>query len=123
MKVIDIDRSEHGPQRRKDARGRHLHSCCVCGHLSHWTESWSWYGSFKDLVDSEALAKFCSPSCADTAGADCDLITNEMRERARNAEWREPKLAYREATDREKYRNAKADQKRRALRAEKAPQG
>lgn len=39
-------------------------------------------------------------------------VTEEMRENARSAEWREAAIAYREATEREKFRHALDLQKR-----------
>lgn len=104
--VVDYKNSEVGEQRRRDRHGRLLHSCCICGKLDRWGKSWSFYGSLKDEDDCVALPKFCSKACQSKGGARAELVTDDMKKRARDAEWRGPKLAYREATQAERYRMA-----------------
>ena len=48
------------------ASGRE-HVCSVCGFSGPWTESWCWYGSWKDLEDNKPIEKFCSDSCRDAS--------------------------------------------------------
>lgn len=103
MKIADSERSERGQQRRKDAGGRLLHCCCICGRLAAWGDGWSCYCSERDLDDEVAIPKFCSEACRQRGGTDAALVTEEMKRAAKAAEWREPKLAYREATAAEKY--------------------
>lgn len=117
MLVIDHERSEHGPQRRKSGNGRLLHCCCVCGRLDTWGDSWSSSYSYKDLEDSIPIPKFCSATCRDKGGADAQDITDEMKKIAKDAEWREPETAYREATSIEKYRDAAHHQKKKRERS------
>jgi len=112
MLVPDRKNSEVGRQRRKTASGRLLHCCCICGTLDTWKSTWEYYGSYKDEEDGVALPKFCSKACRNTGGPDASLVTTEMKETARNAEWREPDTTYREATDKEKFRFAVDKQKR-----------
>jgi hypothetical protein len=113
MLVIDSERSEYGPQRRKDASGRRLHCCCICGRLDRWGDGWSCYCSIKDLEDGVPIPKFCSLKCRNRGGPDAANVTEEMKRVAKAAEWREPKIAYREASDIQKYTAAAAEQQRR----------
>lgn len=113
MQVVDWEKSEHGPQRRKTASGRLLHCCCICGKLDVWGGGWSSYYSERDIDDEIAIPKFCSPSCRDKGGPWARNVTQAMKEAAKNSEWRKPELAYREATSREKYQHAVDQQKRR----------
>lgn len=106
MQVVDVEKSEHGPQRRKSNGGRLLHCCCICGALEEWGDSWSYYGSLQELDNAEPVAKFCSPLCKETGGIKCSLVTEEMKATAKASEWRDPTIAYRPATEQEKYRAA-----------------
>ena len=112
MLVVDEKASEHARQRRRANDGRLLHCCCVCGALAKWEETWSTYCSMKELDDNAAIPKFCSEKCREVGGARAVNITVEMKQRAWDAEWREPEIKYRSATDREKYRAAIQSQKR-----------
>lgn len=58
----------------------------------------------------DPIAKFCNDLCVRQAGPECVNVTMEMRESARSKEMREPKLVWREATDREKYEYAMSKQ-------------
>jgi hypothetical protein len=111
MKVVDYDKSERGRQRRKADDGRLLHCCCICLKVAVWGPFWSWYGSIKEAEDGITTAKFCSAECAAKAGPRSCNVTAEMKRAARDAEWRPPTVVWREATDREKYREAMARQR------------
>jgi hypothetical protein len=50
--------------------------------------------------------------CRTKGGEGASNVTEEMKRAAENAEWREPKVVYREATDIEKYRDSAARQRR-----------
>lgn len=104
--VVDWEKSERGQQRRRDARGRLLHCCCICGRMDTWRDGWSTYCSEADIDDSVPIPKFCSRPCRDQGGVAARAVTEAMKQTARDAEWREPKHAYREQTDREKYNEA-----------------
>jgi hypothetical protein len=106
MRVVDWKNSEHGPQRRRDAGGRLLHCCCICGRLAPWGDGWSYYGSYKDLEDGTPVPKFCSEVCKAKGGPDAAHVTAEMKETARASEWREPTLQYCTATEAERYNSA-----------------
>jgi hypothetical protein len=110
MLVVDWDRSEHCPQRRKANNGRLLHCCCICGRLDTWGDTWSCFCSEKELDDEAPIPKFCSRKCQKLGGPDASNVTTEMKREAKDAEWREPHIAYREATDREKYHKAASRQ-------------
>jgi hypothetical protein len=112
-RVVDWDRSERGPQRRKTTSGRLLHCCCICGALETWNpHRWSTYCSLKELDDGIPIAKFCSQTCRAKGGHNAESVTDAMKMKAREAEWREPALAYREQTSTEKYWDAAMAQKR-----------
>lgn len=117
MLVVDYERSEHGPQRRKTSSGRLLHCCCVCGAIETWGSTWSTYCSMKEMDDCVAVPKFCSAKCISIGGPKAQNITEAMKTVARDKEWREPELAYREETDREKYNRIADEQRRRRSRA------
>lgn len=40
-----------------------LHICSVCQTRGPWTESWGWYGSWKDIDEGRPVKKFCSDEC------------------------------------------------------------
>lgn len=42
---------------------RRVYTCTVCGHQGVWSESWSWYGSYKQLDDGDEVVKTCSEKC------------------------------------------------------------
>jgi hypothetical protein len=111
MQVIDSEKSEKGPQRRKTADGRLMHCCCICGKLAPWGEGWSTFCSELELDNSTPIPKFCSEACRQKGGKDAQSVTLDMKKRAKDAEWREPRLAYREATQHEKYAQALYSQK------------
>ena len=110
MLIIDGEKSEKGPQRRRANDGRPLHCCCVCGNLSTWGKDWSCYASYKDMDDGVPYPKFCSDACRDSGGVTAERISEDMARKAKNAEWREPAIVYREATQREKYAAAQYEQ-------------
>lgn len=112
MIVVDSERSEHGIQRRKDNYGRLLHCCCICGLLEPWNGKWRAFYSIKELDDEVPIPKFCSEECQSRGGPEARNVTDEMKRKAKEAEWREPDLVYREQTEREKYADA-ADRRRR----------
>ena len=112
MLVIDTKRSERGWQRRKTATGRLLHCCCICGRLAEWNSNWSTYCSLKEIDDGAPIPKFCSLDCRERGGSEAVNVTGEMRQKAKDAEWREPEVVYRQATDREKYCEAAFQQQR-----------
>jgi hypothetical protein len=58
------------------------------------------------MDDRAAIPKFCSEECRAKGGPRARNVTAEMKEQARDAEFRPPTIAYREATDVEKYRAA-----------------
>lgn len=111
MQVIDTERSEYGPQRRRTKDGRRLHCCCICGKLDTWNDYWSYYTSYKEMENDIPYPKFCSTKCREIGGTDAMEVTGEMRRKAKDAEWREPETVYREATDCEKYNSAADAQK------------
>lgn len=113
MQVPDWNASERGKQRRKNANGRLLHCCCICGKLEPWNRQWVYYGSIEEEENGVPLPKFCSAACSRLGGEDASAVTMEMRQAARDAEWREPTIVYREATDREKYQIAAQEQRAR----------
>lgn len=96
MQVVDTERSENGPQRRKSA-GRLLHCCCICGRLDVWGESWSAFYSYKDLDDCEPIPKCCSEGCRKKAGPRSKNVSAAMIAIAHAAEMREPNIVFREA--------------------------
>lgn len=106
MKVVDSEKSERGLQRRRRADGRLLHCCCICGKLDVWRDGWSTYCSMKDEDDEIPIPKFCSSDCRAKGGIAARNVTETMKQIAKDAEWREPNLVYREATSREKYNTA-----------------
>ena len=110
MLIVDCKKSEIG-QQRKRAGSSLLHCCCICGILDVWGDSWCGFYSLKQLDDGNAIPKFCSPKCAKKAGKRAENVTEEMLARASAAEWREPMLVYRDATEREKYNKAVTRQK------------
>jgi hypothetical protein len=110
MKVVDGERSERGRQRRKTADGRLLHCCCICGALAPWDASWTTYCSLREIDDELPIPKFCSEACRAVGGSVARNVTAEMKQRAKDAEWREPEIVWREATDREKYADAQSRQ-------------
>ena len=117
MKVRDYERSEVGEQRRRTASGRLLHCCCICQRLDVWSGGWSTFCSIKDLDDGAPIPKFCSEKCRAKGGPEAQDVTLEMRTIAAAAEWRPPTIAYREATEAEKYRAASTAQRGRAHNA------
>ena len=100
--VVDWDKSERGPQRRLQG-SRLVHCCCVCGKCETWNSSWSTYCSEREIDDSVPIPKFCSEPCRSNGGSAAKNVTQEMKQRAKDAEWREPETKYREATSHEKY--------------------
>lgn len=104
--VVDSEKSEISPQRRRDANKRLLHCCCICGAVDRWRDSWTTYCSEADIDDSVPIPKFCSDDCRARGGPKACNVTDAMKKVARDAEWREPKIVYREQTDREKYNDA-----------------
>lgn len=108
--VPDWEKSEHGPQRRKNSLGNLLHCCCICGKLDVWSAGWSAYYSLKDLDDEVPIPKFCSRPCISKGGVDASAVTLAMLRIAKNAEWRNPKIAYRLASSYEKYMDALSSQ-------------
>lgn len=111
MQVVDTKKSEYGPQRKRTPSGRLLHCCCICGRLDVWSPTWVSYCSIREIDEGRPFPKFCSDECRRKGGiAACD-VTDEMKRKAKDAEWREPRVAYREANDREKYRAAVEKQK------------
>jgi len=113
MKVVDTKKSEVGWQPKKASNGRLLHCCCICGKLETWGDTWSTYCSVKDMDDVEAIPKFCSEWCQKAGGPKASNVTSEMKQRARDSEWREPVTVWREATESEKYHRAAAEQRKR----------
>lgn len=106
MLVVDLEKSEYGRQRRRSMSGRLIHCCCICGTTDVWSRNWSVWCSIKELDDEAPVSKFCSAACRDKGGPNARNITEEMKRKAKDAEWREPKIVYREANEREKYRAA-----------------
>lgn len=113
MQVVDDVASEHGPQRRKTSGGRLLHCCCICGVVALWTDGWSTYCSMREIEDEVPIPKFCSEPCRQRGGIAAREVTAEMKQRAKDAEWRAPTVKYREATGKEKYRDAMHHQRKR----------
>ena len=66
----------------------------------------------KELDDAVPIPKFCSWECQKRGGPNAQNVTAEMKRRAKDAEWREPEIAYRPATEREKYNDAAYEQHR-----------
>ena len=126
MLVVDTERSERDPQRRKSTTGRLLHCCCICGKLEPWGSTWSGYYSIKDIDDCVPIPKCCSDPCRDRAGPEARNVTEEMKATARAGEMREPNIVYREATPAEvaaaNYNRAIDDQRRRARIGERIRQ-
>ena len=106
MKVMDLDRSERGPQRRRTSDGRLLHCCCICGTLAPWSNSWVGFYSWQEVDDGKPLAKFCLTECRQNGGINAANVTESMKHRARAAELREPEIVWREPTEAEKYQQA-----------------
>jgi len=123
VQFVDWDKSERGPQRRKTASGRLLHCCCICESLAPWGDSWSTYCSVKELDDGAPIPKFCSAACRRKGGRNAENVTDAMKAKAKEAEWREPTVVYREATDREKYWDAARAQRSRDWRKSQEPGG
>ena len=46
------------------------HQCVSCNKVGHWSRSWVWYGSYKDLDDSLPITKTCSQPCREQAIAE-----------------------------------------------------
>lgn len=117
MRVVDYERSEHGPQRRKTAGRfpRLLHCCCICGKVEPWGSGWTTFCSIRELDDEVPIPKFCSTKCRNKGGVDAQNVTSEMKKKAKDAEWRDPKIIYREASEKEKY--AEASYRQQSLRA------
>lgn len=111
MLVVDTEKSERGPQRRKSA-GRLLHCCCVCGKLDVWQRGWSCFCSVRGIDDGDLFPKFCSAKCQNAGGDNATGVTPEMLLKAKQGEIREPEVAYRPATENEKYRASLDGQKR-----------
>lgn len=111
MQVMDTEKSELGLQRRKSGN-RLLHCCCICGKLETWGSTWSTYCSVKDMDDSAPIPKFCSDWCQKAGGDEASNVTDEMKQRASDAEWREPEIVWREQSPAEKYADAAYQQKR-----------
>lgn len=40
-----------------------LHKCSVCHTEGVWTDSWVWYGSYRELDDGAPVVKLCSAKC------------------------------------------------------------
>ena len=40
-----------------------VYTCSVCGKVSIWGDSWSWYGSYKELDDGKPIITVCSEKC------------------------------------------------------------
>lgn len=40
-----------------------LHSCDACGSVGPWTDSWLWFGSYKNQDDGKKIVKTCSEAC------------------------------------------------------------
>lgn len=49
------------------APGRVSHKCSICAKVGPWSESWSWFGSYKELEDGGDIFKFCSNECKSDA--------------------------------------------------------
>jgi len=113
--VVDSERSEISQQRRRNAAGRTLHCCCICGKLDTWGDGWSTYCSYRDMDDATPIPKFCSEGCRYKGGPAADAVTDEMKRRANDAEWRDPNIVYRPQTDREKYFDAAHAQRKPTL--------
>lgn len=110
--VIDYAASEIGQHRRKTDTGRLLHCCCICGTVDVWDDGkWSTFCSAKELDDESPIPKFCSDACRARGGVKACNVTARMKEAAKEAEWRDPILVYRKATDAENYRDAVANQR------------
>lgn len=114
IREIDESKSERGPQRRKTG-SRLLHCCCICHTVAPWGDGWSTYCSEADIDDGVAIPKFCSRLCKEKGGPEARNVTEAMKQAARDLEWREPRIVYRdrEMTDREKWQEAVRRQKSR----------
>lgn len=110
MQVVDTEKSERGPQRRRATDGRLVHCCCVCGKVEPWGDAWTSYHCIKELDDESPIPKFCSAECKATGGARARNVTEAMKRKAKEAEWREPAVVYREQTEKEKYAQAAYNQ-------------
>jgi hypothetical protein len=117
MLVMDSEKSEIGHQPRRAANGRRLHCCCICGKLDVWGSTWSTYCSVTEMDDCKPIPKFCSEWCQKAGGKESSNVTEEMKLRARDAEWREPEIIWREQTEREKYADAAYQQQKLRERA------
>lgn len=111
LHVIDWEKTERGPQRRKTKDGRLLHCCCICGRIEPWNAAWTTYCSMKELDEVAPIPKFCGIDCQDRGGPDAVNVSDEMKRKAKDTEWREPEVVYREATSHEKYNAAAAAQR------------
>lgn len=118
--VVDSERSEIPPQRRRNSYGRPLHCCCICGNLDIWRDGWSTYCSEADIDDCVPIPKFCSDGCRAKGGPRAKNVTDAMKAIARAAEMRPPNIVYRDQTEREKYADAAYSQSR-TLRDDSAP--
>ena len=60
------------------------------------------------MDESRAIPKFCSRSCQEKGGPEARNVTEAMKQAARELEWREPRIVFRERemTDREKWQEA-----------------
>lgn len=65
-----VDRRERPdaiPIQKNDMLGapepKALHTCVICNKTDVWSDSWSWYGSLKDLDDGDVKIKVCSEAC------------------------------------------------------------
>ena len=96
---------EIGKQRRRSQSKQLLHCCCICGKLDMWDDNWSWFGSVKDLDDESAFPKFCSAGCKAAGGEDAYNVTKGMKQKAKDAEWRDPE-PYREPERPRNYNDA-----------------
>lgn len=50
-------------------------TCDVCRKSGPWTDTWSWYGSYRATEDCGHIVVTCSPSCRDSAKGK-RLVTN-----------------------------------------------
>ena len=42
---------------------KNLHTCVVCQKTDVWSDTWSWFGSIKNLDDGDVKIKVCSQDC------------------------------------------------------------
>lgn len=47
-------------RKMRNANGRRIHRCYMCGYYGVWNKNWSWYGK---IDDSANAPKFCSEAC------------------------------------------------------------